>query len=758
MIFSRKKPIPWFTLSSFALVSLITILCVMAGYWVKNDRIKQQGKVLATTAQTLGKRIDRILFERHGDIKVLSGMVSRNVEDVTVITHTLNLVKTAYGSSYEALGVTDKQGRVTASTEQSMLGEDISTFPLFKKIRESRSIQMQDAQPIYWGDKRLAVMIGAPLVSRDETQVFHGIVFAYAPLIHVIAEFEHQSQVLHQQISQASNFEWQLLNQDGILMIDSILGESGKINLRLFNLPSAVAVFSGRSGYLVESHLRRDVEVLTGYSQLTGLSEIPGFKWGVLLRQDMSEVVEPALALQQKLLWLGLSILIPLLGVLLWSRQQIHRAQEKEQEALQAFQRAAEQSQAVVEASPVAMLVITESGRIEFMNHIAEQLFQFTHHELVGESIDRLIPERYRMLNEPSDSHLHVWWSDARPDQPIELCGRRKDGSEFPMELQMNSTDKKSATSLKGTGMSRNYVMSVQDITERKQSQLVQKHHLAHLEDMVKTRTSDLQQAKEMAEKANQAKSIFLANMSHELRTPMHAILSFASLAIERFDRVPREKLMTYVTQIRESGTRLLSLVNNLLDLSKLEVGKMNLHLEEVDIKELIDSVKRQIDGLLQEKNVRLEIDHWSDETRVMCDREQITQVLWNLVSNAVKFTTFKSCIHLSYRPTSMCAGRRRSDVETVQGLRVTIRDTGPGIPENELLSIFDKFVQSTTTQTGAGGTGLGLAICQEIVEAHGGLIWAENHQEIGAIFHFEIPLRPVPSTFTEQTESEAVK
>ena len=720
-----RKTIPWFTLSSIVLVSLIMILCVMAGHWVKIDRIKQQGKVLATTAQALGKRIDRILFERHGDFTVLAGMVSRQKEDVATMTHHLQLVKTAYGGSYKALGVTDRQGRVIASTEQSMLGDDISAFPLFEAIRVSRSIQMQDALPMTWDDGTLAIMIGAPLMSQDETKQFLGIVFAYAPLIHLIAEFEHQSRVLRQQLSRASNFEWQLLRQDGILLLDSILGEVGRVNLRQLNLPSAVSVLSGKSGFLVESHRRRQVEVLTGYSSLTGLPEVPGFKWGVLLRQDVHEVVASALGLQQKLLWLGVSILIPLLGVLRWNHQQIQRAQKKEQEALEAFQHVGEQSRAIVEASPVAMILVMVDGRIELMNHIAEQLFQFTQHELHGHMIHRLFLEHDRIANHQYDSWTDIWLSQTSTDSPKELLGLRRDGSEFPIELRMNYIDETEATLVSDTaGKMRKIVISIQDITERKQGELVLEHHLTHLEEMVQNRTSDLQRAKELAEKANQAKSAFLANMSHELRTPMHAILSFASLGIDRYDRAPPEKILAYLSQIKDSGTRLLSLVNDLLDLAKLETGKISLNLQDVDLKDLMLSVKRQMEALLKERSLEFDIDCATDETRVVCDADRITQVMWNLVSNAIKFSPSSCPISVSFRATSVRHGRRNSDVDYIPGLKIIVRDTGPGIPESELKTIFDKFEQSSRTRTGAGGTGLGLAICKEIIEAHGGEIW----------------------------------
>ena len=298
-------------------------------------------------------------------------------------------------------------------------------------------------------------------------------------------------------------------------------------------------------------------------------------------------------------------------------------------------------------------------------------------------------------------------------------------------------------------------LLQMMSATGSQVGQYIARKHAEEAHRLSEERAQQLVVAKETAERANQTKSQFLANMSHELRTPMHAILSFASLCIQRYDRVPSEKLLSYLTQIKDSGNRLLTLVNNLLDLSKLDAGKMVLNVQSVDIKPLIVSLKAQIDALIVEKGLKFGVDHWTDDTHVQCDADRITQVLWNLVSNAVKFTPAGNRISLSFRSSSIRRGRRKSDGETVPALHVTVRDGGPGIPEDEMDSIFEKFVQSSKTKTGAGGTGLGLAICREIIVAHGGRIWAENHVEQGAMVHFVIPMRSVQSQGYPQEQTQ---
>lgn len=233
---------------------------------------------------------------------------------------------------------------------------------------------------------------------------------------------------------------------------------------------------------------------------------------------------------------------------------------------------------------------------------------------------------------------------------------------------------------------------------------------------------------KEEAEKANRLKSMFLANMSHELRTPIHGILSFARFGIKNFATAEREKLKRYFDTIQDSGTVLLQLVNDVLDLAKLEAGKVTLDLRDVDLKMLLSKTVDEFRSMTLDKHIKIECVTSDGDETVRVDSDKILQVLRNLMSNAVKFSPENGLVIIS---TSKRNG----------AFVVSVSDQGIGIPEDELEAIFDKFVQSTKTRTAAGGTGLGLAICREIVQAHGGRIWAENRVEGGARVSFEIPL-----------------
>jgi PAS domain S-box-containing protein len=277
------------------------------------------------------------------------------------------------------------------------------------------------------------------------------------------------------------------------------------------------------------------------------------------------------------------------------------------------------------------------------------------------------------------------------------------------------------------------------DISAHKRLEEELREHRDNLKSLVEAQTADLVNAKEAAEQASFSKSEFLANMSHELRTPMHGILSFARLGHDRATSAPAEKLREYFDRIFTSGERLLELLNNLLDLSKLEAGKMVVDTANLPLLPLVQEVARDFEIAMEAKRLDLQITAASDTT-VCGDAMRLTQVVRNLLSNAVKFTPEDGSIRVEFASDELPAGRRAADRGAQPALRMTIADTGIGIPAAELDSVFDKFFQSSKTRTGAGGTGLGLAICEEIVRAHRGTIRARNRPEGGAAFDVVLP------------------
>lgn len=246
------------------------------------------------------------------------------------------------------------------------------------------------------------------------------------------------------------------------------------------------------------------------------------------------------------------------------------------------------------------------------------------------------------------------------------------------------------------------------------------------LEDRVEQRTAELLVERDRAREASRAKTEFLANISHELRTPMHAILSFATFGV-KMSTAPPETLRDFFIKIQTAGGRLLVLLNDLLDLSKLEAGRMEMEIVSTDLDPVVDCVVDEFRSLVSERGIKIhKVGQF--EQKALVDSHRIMQVLRNLIGNAVKFSPPGSEITVQ---TAVQQGKAL----------IIIEDQGVGVPDDEIELVFDKFVQSRKTKTGAGGTGLGLSICREIVNAHNGRVWARPGRAVGAEFHIELPL-----------------
>jgi signal transduction histidine kinase/CheY-like chemotaxis protein len=248
------------------------------------------------------------------------------------------------------------------------------------------------------------------------------------------------------------------------------------------------------------------------------------------------------------------------------------------------------------------------------------------------------------------------------------------------------------------------------------------------LEEKVTQRTSELQAANQELARANKLKSEFLANVSHELRTPLSAIIGFSQILLDGIDGPMNEEQQQDILQVNKSGQSLLALINQILDLSKIEAGKMELAIERVELPGLVTNVLESISPLAQEKGLRIETRFAPGLPAVEADPARLKQILINLLSNAVKFTD-RGHIEVMAQPS----GRM---------VRIAVKDTGIGISTDAQKVIFDEFVQGDGSSTRRhGGTGLGLSIVRKLVEMHGGAISVVSERGLGSTFTFTIPV-----------------
>jgi PAS domain S-box-containing protein len=375
----------------------------------------------------------------------------------------------------------------------------------------------------------------------------------------------------------------------------------------------------------------------------------------------------------------------------------------------------------LLHAAPDAILEVNEAGRILILNEAVERMFGYSRDELVGLSVDQLVPAAMR--------GGHAQHRSAYANRPktrpmgtgLELQGQRKDGSLFPVEISL------SPNWIEG---SLHVIASVRDITERKA-----------VEDRIRTlseqytaeltiKNEQLEARNREVERANRLKNEFLASMSHELRTPLHTIIGFSELLGEQLEGPLGEKQQRFVGHILQDARHLLELINEILDISKIESGRLELKREPFDFSQCVEEVLAGIRHQAATKNITLENKNRFHDS-LYADRLRVKEILYNLLSNAVKFTPEGGRVWVE--------AFREGD-----SLHVSVCDTGIGIPEKEHPSIFEKFYQVGDARGGTReGTGLGLPITKHLVELHGGTINVESRPGQGSSFRLTFPLRP---------------
>ncbi len=269
------------------------------------------------------------------------------------------------------------------------------------------------------------------------------------------------------------------------------------------------------------------------------------------------------------------------------------------------------------------------------------------------------------------------------------------------------------------------------DITEKKEREDELRHYRNHLEEVVRERTDELCLARDAAEAANKAKSVFLANMSHELRTPLNAILGFSHMM--QNDSSLNAAQHETLDIINSSGEHLLKLINDVLEITKIEAGKLQLELTPFDLHALVRDVGDMMRLRARQKGVKLELEQSPRFPRyIKGDEARLRQIMVNLLSNAVKFTTQgKITLRMGVKE------------DTRYHLKIEVADTGPGISTEDQQRLFKPFVQLREGAT-QGGTGLGLSIVSQFVQLMGGTVYVESKPGQGSLFRVELPLQAV--------------
>ncbi|CAK0749758.1 two-component system, sensor histidine kinase and response regulator [Gammaproteobacteria bacterium] len=373
-----------------------------------------------------------------------------------------------------------------------------------------------------------------------------------------------------------------------------------------------------------------------------------------------------------------------------------------------------------VEQSPESIVITDLDARIEYVNEAFVRSTGYTRAEVIGQN-----PRILKSGKTPLETFTSLWWTLTN-GQPWkgEIYNQRKDGSEFvefAIIIPIRQPD----------GRITHYVAVKEDITEKKRLADELDRHRHHLEDLVESRTLALAEALERAEAANQAKSIFLANMSHEIRTPMNAILGLTHLLQQEN---PRPEQSERLNKIAAAAQHLLSIINNILDLSKIEAGRLELDETDFTLASILDYVYSLIADAAKSKGLNLMVEVDKPYLRLWGDPTRLRQALLNYAGNAIKFTG----------QGSITLSARLLKEENNQFLILFgVRDTGIGISAGKLSKLFEAFEQGDASTTRKyGGTGLGLTITRHLANLMGGETGVESTPDQGSFFWFTARFR----------------
>jgi PAS domain S-box-containing protein len=393
------------------------------------------------------------------------------------------------------------------------------------------------------------------------------------------------------------------------------------------------------------------------------------------------------------------------------------RTDEAEARNVQAILASERRYRRLFETAQDGILILdADTGQVVDANPFMKDLLGYSQEEFLGRKLWEIGPFKGSAASKIAFAELQLKDRIRYEALPLET----KDGRRVEVEFISNAflADKKQLIQC-----------NIRDITERKRAEEEIRSLNAGLEQRVAERTIELQSAKEQAESADRMKSAFLANMSHELRTPLNGIIGFSEFLIDGKTGALTAKQTEYVTDIFNSGRHLLQLINDVLDLAKVEAGKIDLHPETFSVGEAIKAVCSAVEPMAQRKKLAISIKVESSADEVTLDKQKLKQVLFNLLSNAVKFTEDGGSVNII------------GNLYDESRLRLQVQDSGIGIKPEDLDKLFIEFRQLDSGPARRHqGTGLGLALTKRIVEFQGGTIEVESKPGKGSTFTVILP------------------
>lgn len=730
---------------TFSLLSIL-LTVILTVVMERNASAKVRSSVglnLAELANQTSNRLDRAMFERYREVELLARRLAGE-HDMALVQGEFDAMQISY-PFYAWIGLADLNGKVLASTRGLLKGEDVSKRPWFSNAQRGQHL----------GDPHEALLLSRLLDNPYKEPVrFLDIAFALRDAqghatgvlgAHLSWQWARElRQAIFVAMDRSRTVEPLIVSTGGTVLLGPAALEGDRLELASF-----AAAATGQSGYRIERWPDGRTYVV-GYSKSKGYRASPGLGWIVLVRQDLAEADQPVKQLQlQLLLWgIGMALLVSVVG---WQMARLitkpvrtlaraaqaleagqaasvvpshayrevqmlgealnslvgnlqqkeadvralnvsleRRVDERTAELREAFDRVKENEQriqTIIESAQHPFIGTDFEGRITDWNSQAEKLFGWQRNEVLGRTLaDTVLPPRYAGASRMALQLFAASGDAPFTGQSMERIMVTRDGREIPVEVNIG---------LVNTGKLRLFSAFVQDISQRKE--------------------------------VERLKNEFISTVSHELRTPMTAIYASLSLLESGMaGELPADaqKLMEISSK---SCERLIRLINDVLDVEKIQSGLMQYQKQPQPLKALVEQALRDTTPFAATYGVRFEFAASADAV-VLVDADRIVQVTVNLLSNAAKFSAPGGSVEIR--------------LDTGEGLaRVSVRDGGAGVPEDFRAHVFERFAQADgSDRRQKGGTGLGLNICRSIIQAHQGRI--DFTSEPGrTVFFFELPL-----------------
>ncbi|MEO8339427.1 MAG: PAS domain S-box protein [Nitrospirota bacterium] len=426
----------------------VTLFVVLAGIvmirFVESRFVETTGGELRLAAEEVAEKFDRMLFERQGDALMMARAFSLRHSDPRYFSEYLKWVKTEYSPIYLWLAVTDSQGTVVVATEPSLVGRDYSRTASFTAARATRRLDISDVA-VQEGESGVdTIAFTAPILDSQGT--FLGVVTSRVGIPSLEGVITRTIRSLEAQQEASGRVEYQMLTRQGKAFVDSDLSHKGAINLKELGLPSVLLSEAGVPGFIEEEHLRRHVQVVTGYAQTRGVGEFAGLGWSILVRMDRQDILAPIHAFLWKVGTAGSVVLVPLMGLLLWAtarlRTEYRQAQQESawaKAAEVALLQSQERNRAIVDTAFDGVITIDSTGIVTDWNAQATAIFGWSREDALGRALsETIIPARDRQAHEHGLREFLRTGVGTILNRRIEIVARHRDGREFPVELAVS--------------------------------------------------------------------------------------------------------------------------------------------------------------------------------------------------------------------------------------------------------------------------------------------------------------------------------